>query len=491
MAVDNNRHSHRYYGGNGNEQNATLLYTALIAFITAGVCFFIILLCGANDYYWDEENDGNHHNNNNPNHPSRPTRQRLTKEQVRQLFPIYRYDGQSKLYRILPVPSPAVVHATDTSASDSLQQPLLAAASNHHTDTRPPQEVIDNMVLDVCSICLDEYETHDKIRILPCHHTFHSKCVGRWLSERSAVCPLCKGNLYIEPASEPTVEADTESNGATATDTNHNTTATETTTSTTTEESTLLVSFNNAWRRFVEQVTSPPTAVATNRTTTTTRSNTTATTTTTATDLLNVNTITDVEMPIVTPTGESTTTTEDPDAVSAAATTATASSRISSSWWSRMFPQTTSSTSSSSPSTTRNDNNSLTEPLLPPPNQEQQGDIETAGGGIESPVPTTSSTPSSLASAIEDTTANDTVVSVVVPVEDAVTSSNGESRPAPTMISHHNTDVDDGTRISVSTNDHENHLEKSDTETTIHNNDETMAIDMTAVTDAPDPLLTL
>jgi hypothetical protein len=59
--------------------------------------------------------------------------------------------------------------------------------------------VIDNMMLDVCSICVDECEIHDKVQILPCHHTFHSKCVGRWFSEQSAVCPLCKEGLYVEP----------------------------------------------------------------------------------------------------------------------------------------------------------------------------------------------------------------------------------------------------------------------------------------------------
>ena len=45
-----------------------------------------------------------------------------------------------------------------------------------------------------CSVCLDEYAERDRLRLLPCGHRFHSKCIDRWL-ESNRACPICKKDI--------------------------------------------------------------------------------------------------------------------------------------------------------------------------------------------------------------------------------------------------------------------------------------------------------
>ncbi|XP_043442234.1 E3 ubiquitin-protein ligase ZNRF4 [Prionailurus bengalensis] len=62
---------------------------------------------------------------------------------------------------------------------------------------------------DLCAICLDDYEEGDRLKVLPCSHTYHCKCIDPWFAQAARrSCPVCQQSLAgTEDGSDSTVES--------------------------------------------------------------------------------------------------------------------------------------------------------------------------------------------------------------------------------------------------------------------------------------------
>ena len=77
----------------------------------------------------------------------------------------------------------------DEEATEAAGTSSSAADGAQATGSRPEDENAS------CSICTEDFEKGQDIRVLPCDHKFHPACVDPWLLDVSGTCPLCRVDL--------------------------------------------------------------------------------------------------------------------------------------------------------------------------------------------------------------------------------------------------------------------------------------------------------
>jgi len=171
---------------NGKE-SAFFLNPVLAWILIISFCCLLLCVHKAFDIEYEQEP---------PEAPRRPRRRRLTLEEVRTRFPSYHFHpGQQQQQQQYPNNTCCPSGTTCEAACEQEQH-------EQQQEQQQQQHGGYMQLSDECTICLDEFAPGVRVRKLPCDHIFHSTCIARWLIERSAVCPLCKLDLYIEPEEE-------------------------------------------------------------------------------------------------------------------------------------------------------------------------------------------------------------------------------------------------------------------------------------------------
>jgi len=52
--------------------------------------------------------------------------------------------------------------------------------------------------VNVCGVCLVDFDDGDELRVLPCGHYFHRECIDHWLLNSSTLCPVDKRDLQLQ-----------------------------------------------------------------------------------------------------------------------------------------------------------------------------------------------------------------------------------------------------------------------------------------------------
>lgn len=108
---------------------------------------------------------------------------------------------------------PASLLFSDRDFTDEDYDALLSLDAGNRARAVAPRSTIDALprsrvpaamvaVAERCSICLQDYETGESIKTLPCTHVYHCGCIERWLGECRGSCPVCTQKVIL-PAPPP------------------------------------------------------------------------------------------------------------------------------------------------------------------------------------------------------------------------------------------------------------------------------------------------
>ncbi|KIW08519.1 uncharacterized protein PV09_01409 [Verruconis gallopava] len=129
----------------------------------------------------------------------KPTDVEMTSAEPRPSSEHHDANDATKDQKATTLDSSQPVAATEAGDSSTARDPA-AAATTPSTAEESVSEPANDEDAPTCSICTDEFERGQDVRVLPCEHQFHPACIDPWLLNVSGTCPLCR--IDLRPANE-------------------------------------------------------------------------------------------------------------------------------------------------------------------------------------------------------------------------------------------------------------------------------------------------
>lgn len=86
-------------------------------------------------------------------------------------------------------------------------QPIQPSSDNQQQQEQARESpVTDYYSSENCVICLCDFEDGETLTVLPCGHGYHKECIEPWLTQKSALCPICKTSILPSGDARPLSE---------------------------------------------------------------------------------------------------------------------------------------------------------------------------------------------------------------------------------------------------------------------------------------------
>jgi len=182
-------------GGSGSPPNntPTTAVAMIILYSITGVItalFLVIIVTGAIRAHRHPERYGPRAGLGRP----RQSRAKGIARAMLETLPIVKWGDDEKPVDVEMVGGIPPATSAEKTGENSTQKDSTEATS----PVKPDQENSG------CSICTDDFEKGQDVRVLPCNHQFHPACIDPWLLNVSGTCPLCRVDLRPQASrSEP------------------------------------------------------------------------------------------------------------------------------------------------------------------------------------------------------------------------------------------------------------------------------------------------